>query len=106
MGIIAALEIGELANLLVDLAILPAIIVVLSKRLLPRPGLLIAASSCVIFSHAASIAEGLALSGLLDSLEHLSALAACAFFAAFFLSASRSAQAGEAEREWRRRNRG
>ncbi len=89
-----AIEIGEAANLLIDLAMLPAIILVLSKRLLPRPELLIAACSCVILSHAATIAEGLALGGLFDALEHLAALAACAFFAAFFLSASRAAVAG------------
>ncbi len=89
-----AIEIGEAANLLIDLAILLPIILVLSKRLIPRPKLLLAACACVILSHAATIAEGLALNGFFDALEHLSALAACAFFAAFFLSASKAAAAG------------
>lgn len=89
-----SVEVGEAANFLIDLLILPAIAIVLRKGLVPRADILIAASAFLVLSHASTIAEGFALGGFFDAVEHLSAFASSIFFAAFFLSASRAAGAG------------
>jgi hypothetical protein len=84
-----AVEIGEIANFFIDILILPALIIVLKKKLAPARGLLAAACACLVLSHTFTLIENLALPRLFDTLEHLFFFSAALCFALFLRAVSK-----------------
>jgi hypothetical protein len=87
-------EVGELANLFIDLIFLPVLVAVLAKKLVPRPGLLLAAAICIVASHTATIMEDFVLPDFFNGLEHAAILAAGCLLLVFLAPLARRAPRG------------
>lgn len=83
------IEIGELTNLGIDLLLLPLLVAVLYRGRVPHARMILAATLCVVLSHAATIAEGFFLPAVFDAAEHLGILAAGGLYLIAFASLGR-----------------